>query len=139
MSAGETLVAGYPSSDYFSQELYDDILTLPDNTKMDVDWFRKHVWSETHSFEVPKDKLICGMQANIFTVLLNNQDKTEQKNMIGKRVKLSELPEKQNIEMWKSYAASVQHEVEFYREVGRHDEIQHLFPRTYYTSFVPFK
>ena len=70
--------AGYPeSSAKFSAELQSKLLNLPEkdlekcgNKVLDILWFQENVWKETVEFEIPQDQVICGMQANIFKIIL---------------------------------------------------------------------
>ena len=70
--------AGYPeSSAKFSDELKSKLLNLPEkglekcgNKVLDILWFQENVWKETVEFEIPQDQVICGMQANIFKIIL---------------------------------------------------------------------
>ena len=65
--------AGYPeSSAKFSDELQSKLLNLPekDNKVLDIPWFQENVWEATVEFEIPQDQVICGMQANIFKIIL---------------------------------------------------------------------
>ena len=70
--------AGYPeSSAKFSDELQSKLLNLPEkdlekcaNKVLDILWFQENIWKETVEFEIPQDQVICGMQANIFKIIL---------------------------------------------------------------------
>ena len=70
--------AGYPeSSAKFSDVLQSQLLNLPEkdlekngNKVLDILWFQENVWKEMVKFEIPQDQVICGMQANIFKIIL---------------------------------------------------------------------
>lgn len=93
------------------------------------------MWKLTDHFDVPRDKVIRGMQANIFTVILSTSDRKSSVSLVCKRVVPKELPDKANVQMWKSFVHSVQREVEFYRHLMREgDQMQSLFPRCYFSE-----
>lgn len=65
--------AGYPSSEAkLPSKVAEKLLNLPGNSKMDLEWFKKNVWSETSKIEIPENEVICGMQANIYKINLSN-------------------------------------------------------------------
>ncbi|XP_059078445.1 uncharacterized protein LOC131876920 [Tigriopus californicus] len=133
---------GYPRADEFDELLYQRILemTLPNGQIMEINWFRVHVWSEATKFIVPREKLIRGMQANMFSIQLeglDDQGQSQRRHLIAKRIVPGELPPKSNMVMWKQFVESVQREIDFYKELlglENADEIRALFPRIYYSD-----
>ena len=129
--------SGYPSSDTpVSDALYHSLLDLPDSARMDLEWFRAHVWPDATSFTVPRSSVIQGMQANMFQVVLTDA-KCNERKLIGKRVVPMELPPKANLTMWKQFVASVERELHFYDDLQHEDApTKTLFPRCYYTGQI---
>ena len=84
-------------------------ISCPQN--LDLEWLRKHVWSETVSFDIPRQGVVRGMQvnktslfieqyyimsthqANMFKLVLQS-DNGEERIMMVKRVVPKELPAK---------------------------------------------
>ena len=126
--------AGYPSSvTKLSSEAVQRLTDLPrpQGCSMNVEWFQKHVWKEAVSFEIPPEAVICGMQANIFKIILKNSTGSSY-NVIGKRIVPSELPSKANNIIWKDFLNSAQREIEFYQNLK--PNIQKLFPKVFYSA-----
>ena len=98
---------------------------------LDLKWFQENVWKETVKFEIPQDQVICGMQANIYKIILTN-NKSENLTIVAKRVVPKELPSKENIQLWQDFLKSVRREVDFYNNVSK--LTPELFPSVYYSS-----
>ena len=127
--------AGYPSSSTkLSDEVQNQLLNLPDENGvklMDINWFQENIWKETVAFEIPQDQVICGMQANIYKIILSN-DKGEILKLVAKRVVPKELPSKANLKIWQDFLNSVDREVNFYNHISKLNP--DLFPNIYYSS-----
>ena len=67
-------VERYPDQD-FDEDLYQQLLDLPDGGKIDIEFVKKHIWNEAEKFTVPKDKVYKGMQANMFVVNISNKNR----------------------------------------------------------------
>ena len=130
-------VERYPDQD-FDEHLYEHLLELPDGGKIDIEFVKKHIWNEAERFNVPKDKVYKGMQANMFVVNVSSKDGDEV-SVIVKRVVPKELPEKSSRQIWLEFIKSVRREIEFYSELlqPQHENIRHLFPRVYFSSGTP--
>ena len=98
---------------------------------MDLKWFQENVWKETVKFTIPQDQVICGMQANIYKIILTN-DKNENLTIVAKRVVPKELPSKANLQLWQDFLKSVRREVDFYNKMSKSNP--ELFPSVYYSS-----
>ena len=69
--------AGYPSSSTkLSEENWKKLINFPKSNQgtdsLNVKWFQENIWQETASFHIPPEEVICGMQANIFKIILKN-------------------------------------------------------------------
>ena len=128
----------YPDPKQFDQVLYDNILQLPNNEVIDVKFVQQHIWSEGVSFNIPKEKVIRGMQANMFNIQVKNKE-GESKNVVVKRIVPMELPEKPSLEVWRGFIVSVRTEMEFYQELSKpkNENIRDLFPSVYFSSGTP--
>jgi len=128
----------YPDPKQFDQVLYDNILELPNNEKIDLSFIQKHILSEAVKFDIPKEDVIKGMQANMFSIIASNKDGIK-KRVIVKRIIPKELPEKPTTEIWKGFVESVRTEMEFYQELllPEHSEIRDLFPEVFFSSGTP--
>ena len=127
--------AGYPSSSTkLSQEALDKLTEFPEpkGEKLTLSWFQDKVWSQAAKFEIPPEAVICGMQANIFKIVLTSACGSS-RSIIGKRMVPSELPAKANLTIWKDFLESAKREVEFYQNL-KNTKIQHLFPKVYYSN-----
>ena len=61
---------GYPTSTTrLPTEVFNRLTELPCGIQMNVEWFQKHVWSDTTEFSIPESQVICGMQANIYKII----------------------------------------------------------------------
>ena len=98
---------------------------------MDLKWFQENVWKETVKLTIPQDQVICGMQANIYKIILTN-DKNENLTIVAKRVVPKELPSKANLQLWQDFLKSVRREVDFYNKMSKSNP--ELFPTVYYSS-----
>ena len=98
---------------------------------MDLKWFQENVWKETVKLTIPQDQVICGMQANIYKIILTN-DKNENLIIVAKRVVPKELPSKANLQLWQDFLKSVRREVDFYNKMSKSNP--ELFPTVYYSS-----
>ena len=63
----------YPDPKQFDQVLYDNILLLPNNDNIDIKFVQEKIWAEGVSFNIPKEKVIRGMQANMFSINILNK------------------------------------------------------------------
>ena len=122
---------GYPTSTTrLPTEVFNRLTELPCGIQMNVQWFQKHVWSDTTEFSIPESQVICGMQANIYKIILRDIEKKEV-SLIAKRVVPAELPAKASLEIWQDFLDSVKREVDFYNTKA--SKIPHLFPKVYYS------
>ena len=67
--------SGYPSSNTkLSKEALSKLIELPKphGNSLTVTWFQENVWKDTVSYDIPSEAVICGMQANIFKIVLKN-------------------------------------------------------------------
>lgn len=119
----------YPVGKSVEDALFVKLKELPNNEELSVPWFQKHVWPETSNISIPRDKVIQGMQANIFSVVLTNQNEAKTLNLIVKRVVPNELPPKASPEAWLDYLESVEREVKYYQSVP--EEQDFLSPKCY--------
>lgn len=128
----------YPDPKQFDQVLYDDILQLPNNEVIDIKFVQDKIWTEGVSFHIPREKVIRGMQANMFTINVTNKEGNS-KNVIVKRIVPKELPEKPSLEIWRGFIVSVRTEMEFYQELleQEHFNIRDLFPMVYLSMGSP--
>ena len=122
----------YPDPSDFDENLYSSIQKLPNNEVMDLKFLQKNIWSEVVTFDIPREKIIRGMQANMFTVTCVNKDNIS-RNVIVKRIVPTELPEKPSLDIWRGFITSVRTEIDFYKELleRENEEIRKLFPRIY--------
>ena len=122
----------YPDPSKFDQKLYDDILCLPNGQQITQAFLEEHVWSQVASFSIPKEKIIKGMQANMFNILMKDKEGVERSVMV-KRIVPKELPEKPSTEIWQGFVSSVRTEIDFYRDLLKpeHAPIRPLFPQIY--------
>ena len=125
----------YPDPNQFDEKLFKNILKLPNDEILDIDLVRKHIWDEAESFTVPKEKIIRGMQANMFIVSCTNKS-GDNKEVIVKRIVPKELPEKPSLEIWQGFITSVRTEIDFYQELlePENKSIRHLFPTIFRSS-----
>ena len=107
----------YPDPNSFDQKLFETILQLPNGEEINIEFLKKYVWDETESFTVPRNKIIRGMQANMFIISCKNRN-GEQKDVMVKRIVPSELPEKPSLEIWQGFIVSVRTEIEFYNIIN---------------------
>ena len=98
---------------------------------MDLKWFQENVWKETVKLTIPQDQVICGMQANIYKIILTNE-KNENLTIVAKRVVPKELPSKANLQLWQDFLKSVRREVDFYNKMSKSNP--ELFPTVYYSA-----
>ena len=103
---------------------------LPCGGKITLEWLQNQIWSETTDFQIPESEVICGMQANIYKIILTN-GKNESIPLIAKRVVPEELPPKASLEVWQDFLDSVKREVEFYN--AKSQVIPKIFPNVYYS------
>ena len=128
----------YPDPSDFDENLYSSIQKLPNNEVMDLKFLQKNIWSEVVTFDIPREKIIRGMQANMFTVTCVNKDNIS-RNVIVKRIVPTELPEKPSLDIWRGFITSVRTEIDFYKELleRENEEIRKLFPRIYTSLGTP--
>eukprot|EP00092_Neocalanus_flemingeri_P017175 GFUD01018576.1.p1 GENE.GFUD01018576.1~~GFUD01018576.1.p1 ORF type:complete len:401 (-),score=128.47 GFUD01018576.1:46-1248(-) len=128
----------YPDPNLFDQVLYDNILQLPDNGVIDIKFVQQHIWDQGVSFNIPKEKVIRGMQANMFSIQVKNKE-GESRNVVVKRIVPMELPEKPSQEVWRGFIVSVRTEMEFYQQLNKpeHENIRKLFPSVYFSAGSP--
>ena len=124
----------YPDPNSFDQKLFETILQLPNGEEINIEFLKKYVWDETESFTVPRNKIIRGMQANMFIISCKNRN-GEEKDVMVKRIVPLELPEKPSLEIWQGFIVSVRTEIEFYKQLLEPENkcIRELFP-TIHTS-----
>ena len=123
---------GYPTSTTkLPSEVFNKLTELPCGTQMNLEWFQTHVWSDTTKFTIPESQVICGMQANIYKIVLSNNAGDKHLSLIAKRVVPSELPSKASMELWQDFLDSVKREVDFYNT--KTAKIPQLFPQIYYS------
>ena len=61
----------YPDPSDFDEELYSRLHELPDGSgRIDLEWVRSHVWRGADKFRVPRERVVRGMQANMFWVAI---------------------------------------------------------------------
>jgi len=136
-------VERYPDPNQFDEVLYGNLLLLPDGGSLDLPWIRQHVWQQASSFCVPKDRLIRGMQANMFCLEVEGRqgetDRTQTKSFLVKRIVPKELPPKASEEIWREFVKSIRTEIEFYANLLKPDNanIRNLFPKVYYSAGTP--
>ena len=128
----------YPDPSQFDQSLYDDILQLPNSQVIDINFIQKKVWSEAVDFSVPKQRVIRGMQANMFIIECINKEK-EIRNVMVKRIIPRELPSKPSLEIWQGFVWSVRTEMAFYQDLNLEENhcVRDLFPRIYHCAGTP--
>ena len=111
---------------------------MPNNEAMDLEFFQKNVWSEVVKFDIPRDKIIQGKCANIFSVTCVDKNNNS-RNVIVKRMVPKELPEKSSLETWKKYITSFRTEIDFFKELLEKENapIRKLFPGIYTSLGTP--
>ena len=122
----------YPDPSLFDENLFNSILTLPNHENIETQFLQNNVWDETVKFFIPKEMIIRGMQANMFTISCVNKDDIK-KDVIVKRIVPKELPEKPSLEIWRGFITSVRTEIDFYKELlePKNESIRDLFPKIY--------
>ena len=128
----------YPDPCDFDENLFSSIQKLPNNEVMDLKFIQKNIWSEVVKFDIPREKIIRGMQANMFTVTCVNKDDIS-RNIIVKRIVPKELPKKPSLEIWRGFITSVRTEIDFYKELleTENEPIRELFPKIYTSLGTP--
>ena len=128
----------YPDPGQFDQTLYDNILQLPNNEVIDLNFIQTKVWCEAEQFSIPKQKVIRGMQANMFTIECTSREKHKRTVMV-KRIVPRELPSKPSLEIWQGFVWSVRTEMSFYQDLLRpeNEAIRDLFPQIFHSSGTP--
>ena len=131
-------VERYPDPSTFDNVLYENIMSLPNEHKIDLSLVREHIWPDASEFSVPKSKIIRGMQANMFNIQCTTSAGDE-KTVIVKRIVPKELPEKPTLEIWQAFVQSVRCEIDFYQELLLQDNepIRDLFPKIYLSLGTP--
>ena len=123
---------GYPTNTTkLPENTYKKLTELPCGGHITLEWLQTQIWSETTEFSIPESEVICGMQANIYKIILRN-GKNEALPLIAKRVVPEELPAKGSLELWKDFLDSVKREVEFYN--SKSQVIPEIFPKVYYSN-----
>ena len=128
----------YPDPAEFDETLYDNIRHLPNSQVIDLHFIQRTVWPETVDFSIPKDKIIRGMQANMFIIECFNKER-EVRNVMVKRIIPKELPNKPSLEIWKGFVWSVRTEMDFYKDLARpeNESLRDLFPKIYHSTGSP--
>ena len=128
----------YPDPKQFDQALYENILELPNNETIDIKFVQDNIWSEGVRFDIPKEKVIRGMQANMFSIDVFDKD-SKCRSVIVKRIIPKELPDKPSLEIWQGFIASVRTEMEFYQELLQKEnaDIRDLIPKVYLSMGTP--
>lgn len=128
----------YPDPAEFDETLYDNIRHLPNSQVIDLHFIQQTVWPETVDFSIPKDKIIRGMQANMFIIECFNKER-EVRNVMVKRIIPKELPNKPSLEIWKGFVWSVRTEMDFYKDLARpeNESLRDLFPKIYHSTGSP--
>ena len=128
----------YPDPSQFDEALYDNILSLPNNEVIDINFIQNKVWADAVDFNIPRDKIIRGMQANMFSIECVNKE-NETRSVIVKRIIPRELPSKPSLEIWQGFVWSVRTEMSFYQDLLRPENqgLRELFPRIFHSSGTP--
>ena len=84
----------YPDPSDFDEELYSRLHELPDGGRIDLEWVRSHVWRGADRFRLPRERVVRGMQANMFWIVAEDTEGTERRSAVGKRIVPRELPPK---------------------------------------------
>ena len=84
----------YPDPSDFDEELYSRLHELPDGGRIDLEWVRSHVWRGAEKFQLPRERVVRGMQANMFWIVAEDAEGTEKRSAVGKRIVPRELPPK---------------------------------------------
>ena len=84
----------YPDPSDFDEELYSRLHELPDGGRIDLEWVRSHVWRGADRFQLPRERVVRGMQANMFWIVAEDAEGTEKRSAVGKRIVPRELPPK---------------------------------------------
>ena len=127
--------AGYPSSSTkLPKDVCEKLFDFPgdDNKKINLEWLQENVWKDVENFEISDEDIICGMQANIYKIVLKSVSKNECRKIVAKRLVPKELPPKANKELWVDFLKSVESEVGFYRDLSLANP--DLFPKVYYSD-----
>ena len=106
----------YPDPTMFDENLYNKILKLPCDKEINLEMVQTNIWSETKTFKIPKEKVIRGMQANMFIIDCINEE-GDVKSVMVKRIVPEELPEKPSLEIWQGFVKSVRCEIDFYKDL----------------------
>ena len=88
------LFQSYPDPSDFDEELYSRLHELPDGGRIDLEWVRSHVWRGAAKFHVPRERVVRGMQANMFWIVAEDAEGREKRSVVGKRIVPRELPPK---------------------------------------------
>ena len=84
----------YPDPSDFDEELYSRLHELPDGGRINLEWVRSHVWRGADKFSVPRERVVRGMQANMFWIVAEDAEGREKRSVVGKRIMPRELPPK---------------------------------------------
>lgn len=75
--------------------LYSRLHELPDGSgSIDLAWIRSNVWEAAAKLHIPRDRVVRGMQANMFWIIVEDADGKEKRAVVGKRIVPRELPPK---------------------------------------------
>jgi len=88
----------YPDPSMFDENLYNKILKLPCDKEINLEMVQTNIWKQAKTFKVPKEKVIRGMQANMFIIDCINEE-GDVKSVMVKRIVPEELPEKPSLEI----------------------------------------
>ena len=64
----------YPDPTMFDENLYNKILKLPCDKEINLKMVQTNIWKQAKAFKVPKEKVIRGMQANMFIIDCINEE-----------------------------------------------------------------
>ena len=84
----------YPDPSDFDEELYSRLHEMPDGGRIDLEWVRSHVWRGAEKFQLPRERVVRGMQANMFWIVAEDAEGKEKRSAVGKRIVPRELPPK---------------------------------------------
>jgi len=129
----------YPDPNEVDERLYERLRELPscggDCRLIDLEWVQANLWREAAAFDIPKTSVVRGMQANMFGLEMESSA-GERRKLVCKRIVPAELPEKKNLQVWKTFLQSVRREMNFYKmiESPEYESVRRLFPGVLHQS-----
>jgi len=108
---------------------------LPNGETLDIQWIKTKIWPQASEMKIPREKLIRGMQANIFSLDVKSEDGSC-RTFLVKRIVPKELPQKESKAIWLEFVGSVRSEIDFYANLLKPENqgIRNLFPSVYYSG-----